>query len=94
MKKIAQDDKPGHLGTDMSRDYVYTEWDGVSRFAKNFVTGHDTQAETTSGYRDHRGTERQPAAWTTPVRVGVCRNVMCRWSTGPRCTSRAQRVLS
>jgi len=37
MKKIAQD-KPGHLGTDTSRDYVYTEWDGVKRFAETFVT--------------------------------------------------------
>jgi menaquinone-dependent protoporphyrinogen oxidase len=27
MKKIARD-KPGSLGTDTSRDYVYTEWDG------------------------------------------------------------------
>lgn len=26
MKKIAGA-KPGHLGTDLSRDYVYTEWD-------------------------------------------------------------------
>jgi menaquinone-dependent protoporphyrinogen oxidase len=37
MKKIAHD-KPGHLGTDTSRDYVYTEWDGVKRFAETFVT--------------------------------------------------------
>ena len=51
MEKIAQD-KLGHLGTD--RDHVDTEWDGVSRFAKDFVTGLDTQAETTRGYRDHR----------------------------------------
>jgi menaquinone-dependent protoporphyrinogen oxidase len=29
MKKIARD-KPGQLGTDPSRDYVYTEWDGVN----------------------------------------------------------------
>jgi menaquinone-dependent protoporphyrinogen oxidase len=36
MKKIAQD-KPGQLGTDTSRDYVYTEWDGVRRFAEDFV---------------------------------------------------------
>ena len=28
MKRIARD-KPGNLGTDTSRDYVYTEWDGV-----------------------------------------------------------------
>jgi menaquinone-dependent protoporphyrinogen oxidase len=37
MKKIAGD-KPGNLGTDLSRDYVYTEWDGVTRFAEHFAT--------------------------------------------------------
>lgn len=37
MKKIAGD-KPGSLGTDTSRDYVYTEWDGVKRFAEHFAT--------------------------------------------------------
>ena len=37
MKKIAHD-KPGHLGTDTSRDYVYTEWDGVKQFAEDFLT--------------------------------------------------------
>jgi len=36
MKKIAGD-KPGHLGTDISRDYVYTEWDAVNRFAEHFA---------------------------------------------------------
>lgn len=36
MKKIAKD-KPGDLGTDMSRDYVYTEWDAVARFAEHFA---------------------------------------------------------
>ena len=36
MKKIAGD-KPGNLGTDTSRDYVYTEWDGVKRFAEDFL---------------------------------------------------------
>ena len=36
MKKIAQD-KPGHLETDTSRDYVYTEWDGVKHFAEDFL---------------------------------------------------------
>ena len=36
MKKIAGD-KPGHLGTDTSRDYVYTEWDAVKRFAEHFA---------------------------------------------------------
>jgi len=36
MKKIVGD-KPGNLGTDTSRDYVYTEWDGVRRFAEDFL---------------------------------------------------------
>ena len=40
MKKIAGD-KPGNLGTDLSRDYVYTEWDGVKRFAEDFATDLD-----------------------------------------------------
>ncbi|GAA3168159.1 hypothetical protein GCM10010531_21210 [Blastococcus jejuensis] len=38
MKKIASG-KPGDLGTDVSRDYVYTEWDGVTRFAEDFLDG-------------------------------------------------------
>jgi menaquinone-dependent protoporphyrinogen oxidase len=33
MRRIARN-KPGNLGTDLSRDYVYTEWDGVKRFAE------------------------------------------------------------
>ena len=37
MKKIARD-KPGNLGTDITRDYVYTEWDGVRRFAEHFAS--------------------------------------------------------
>lgn len=37
MKKIARD--KGHLGTDTSRDYVYTEWDGVKRFVEDFLAG-------------------------------------------------------
>ena len=36
MKKIVSD-KPGNLDTDTSRDYVYTEWDGVKRFAEDFL---------------------------------------------------------
>jgi len=36
MKKIAGE-KPGQLGTDTSRDYVYTEWDAVRRFAEHFA---------------------------------------------------------
>ena len=38
MKKIASG-KPGNLGTDLSRDYVYTEWDGVKLFAEAFLDG-------------------------------------------------------
>jgi len=36
MKRIAKT-KPGELGTDVSRDYVYTEWDGVRRFTEDFL---------------------------------------------------------
>lgn len=36
MKRIAAA-KPGDLGTDVSRDYVYTEWDGVRRFVEAFL---------------------------------------------------------
>ena len=36
MKSIAGH-MPGQLDTDISRDYVYTEWDGVERFAEHFV---------------------------------------------------------
>lgn len=36
MKQIVQG-KPGHLGLDTSRDYVYTEWDAVRRFAEHFA---------------------------------------------------------
>lgn len=34
MKKIVRDKD---LGTATSRDYVYTEWDGVRRFAEDFL---------------------------------------------------------
>ena len=36
MRKIAEE-KPGALGTDTSHDYVYTEWDAVTRFAEHFA---------------------------------------------------------
>jgi len=36
MKKVASG-KPGNLDTDTSHDYVYTEWDGVQRFAEDFM---------------------------------------------------------
>jgi menaquinone-dependent protoporphyrinogen oxidase len=36
MHKIVGD-KPGDLGLDISRDYVYTEWDAVKRFAEHFA---------------------------------------------------------
>ena len=37
LKRIARD-KPGDFGTDLSRDYIYTEWDAVKRFAEHFAT--------------------------------------------------------
>ena len=45
MKKIAHD-KPGHLGQDLSRDYVYTEWDAVKRFAEHFADQLEAQPST------------------------------------------------
>jgi menaquinone-dependent protoporphyrinogen oxidase len=35
MKRIARD--KGSLDTDTSRDYVYTEWDGVQRFTEDYL---------------------------------------------------------
>ena len=35
MKKIARD--KGNPDTDTSRDYIYTEWDGVKRFVEEFL---------------------------------------------------------
>ncbi|CAH0182161.1 Protoporphyrinogen IX dehydrogenase [menaquinone] [Arthrobacter sp. Bi26] len=35
MKKIAKD--KGSLDTDTTRDYVYTEWDGVRRFTEDYL---------------------------------------------------------
>jgi menaquinone-dependent protoporphyrinogen oxidase len=35
MKKIAGD--KGSLDTDTTRDYVYTEWDGVQRFTEDYL---------------------------------------------------------
>ncbi|WP_460864520.1 hypothetical protein [Nocardioides pakistanensis] len=46
MKKIAGE-KPGELGTDVSRDYVYTEWDGVKRFAEHFAAELESSPSTT-----------------------------------------------
>ncbi|MGW5239276.1 flavodoxin domain-containing protein [Monashia sp. NPDC004114] len=43
MKKIARD-KPGHLGLDLSRDYVYTEWDAVKRFAEHVADQFEAPA--------------------------------------------------
>lgn len=37
MKKIAKD--RGSQDLDTSRDYIYTEWDGVKRFAEDFLAG-------------------------------------------------------
>ena len=36
LKHIVRD-KPGDFSTDLSHDYVYTEWDGVKRFAEHFA---------------------------------------------------------
>ena len=38
MKAIARS-KPGDLGRDISRDYVYTEWHDVRKFAEDFSAG-------------------------------------------------------
>jgi menaquinone-dependent protoporphyrinogen oxidase len=35
MKKIARD--KGNRDSDTSRDYVYTEWDGVKHFVEEFL---------------------------------------------------------
>jgi menaquinone-dependent protoporphyrinogen oxidase len=35
MKKIAGD--KGSQDTDTTRDYVYTEWDGVQRFTEDYL---------------------------------------------------------
>ncbi|MET3951730.1 flavodoxin domain-containing protein [Arthrobacter sp. UYEF36] len=37
MKKITKDE--GSLDLDTTRDYVYTEWDGVQRFTDDFLAG-------------------------------------------------------
>ncbi|MDR7081332.1 menaquinone-dependent protoporphyrinogen oxidase [Arthrobacter ginsengisoli] len=37
MKKITKD--KGSADLDTSRDYVYTEWDGVQRFTEDFLAG-------------------------------------------------------
>jgi menaquinone-dependent protoporphyrinogen oxidase len=50
MRKIARD-KPGELGTDLSRDYIYTEWDGVKRFAEHFAA--DLDAKQGTEYPEH-----------------------------------------
>lgn len=48
MKRIAGS-RPGGLGTDTSRDYVYTEWDGVQRFAEEFLQQLTAGNATASG---------------------------------------------
>jgi menaquinone-dependent protoporphyrinogen oxidase len=42
MKKIARD--KGNPDTDTSRDYVYTEWDGVKHFVEEFLKTLVTEA--------------------------------------------------
>lgn len=53
MKKIASG-KPGNLSTDVSHDYVYTEWDGVRRFAEDFLDGL-TSAGAEKGHIESSG---------------------------------------
>lgn len=45
MKRIVRD-KPG-MSTDTSRDYVYTDWDQVKRFAEDFVQRLPTEDSET-----------------------------------------------
>lgn len=40
MRRVARG-KPGELDTDVSRDHVYTEWDGVRSFAEHFAQDLD-----------------------------------------------------
>lgn len=42
MKKIAKDS--GSPDLDTTRDYVYTEWDGVKHFAEDFLAGFSAPA--------------------------------------------------
>ena len=51
MEKIAHD-KPGYLGQDLSRDYIYTEWDGVRRFVEDFLATRLRAAGKTEGWSD------------------------------------------
>lgn len=48
MKRIARD-RPGNLGTDPSRDYVYTDWESVKRFANDYVNDLDAGSTSDSG---------------------------------------------
>jgi menaquinone-dependent protoporphyrinogen oxidase len=57
MRKIASG-KPGSLGTDLSRDYVYTEWDVVKGFAEDYLE------EMTSGDVE-KGSVETPAGRST-----------------------------
>jgi menaquinone-dependent protoporphyrinogen oxidase len=59
MKRIVQD-KPGDLGVDTSRDYVYTEWDAVKRFAEDFATDLGEQDAPTDGARGGPGGRQRP----------------------------------
>ena len=42
MKKIVS--SQGSTDTDTGRDYIYTEWDGVRRFAEELLAGFDRKA--------------------------------------------------
>jgi menaquinone-dependent protoporphyrinogen oxidase len=47
MKKIARD--KGNPDTDTSRDYVYTDWDSVQRFAEEFLETLVLEGATSAG---------------------------------------------
>ena len=55
MKKIASD--KGSPDTDTSRDYVYTEWDGVRRFTEDFLARFAEPPAAAVGLRSRRTAE-------------------------------------
>jgi menaquinone-dependent protoporphyrinogen oxidase len=55
MRRIARA-KPGGLSTDVSRDHVYTDWDGVRQFVEDFLAAAFPETEGPDGV-----TARRPA---------------------------------
>ena len=47
--------KPGNLDTDMSRDYDYTDWEEVGRFAEDFLRRVLAADQGTAGARSEEG---------------------------------------